>query len=113
MINKYLGSCHCGAIMFEFYSKKIVELTTNAVEKRLISDVPVGIFLSGGIDSGVISACLAELGEKIPHFTVGFNDEKDDYYNEMKTAEKITKYFGFEHHKLYLKAEKINPLTKN
>ena len=83
------------------YKKKILDLTTKAVEKRLISDVPLGVFLSGGIDSGVISACLAKLDKKVPHFTVGFKNQ-GDYYNEVNIAKKLTEYFGFEHNIIYL-----------
>ncbi len=89
--------------------RKIIELTTKAVEKRLISDVPIGVFLSGGIDSGIISSCLANLNKKIPHFTVGFKNE-GDYYNEVSSASNLAKYFGFEHNALYLDVKKIKPL---
>ncbi len=88
---------------------KILDLTTKAVEKRLVSDVPLGVFLSGGIDSGIISACLAKLGKKVPHFTVGFRS-LDNYYDELDNAKKLTKYFGFEHNFLYLDTKKIIPL---
>ena len=92
------------------YKKKILDLTTKAVEKRLISDVPLGVFLSGGIDSGVISACLAKLDKKVPHFTVGFKNQ-GDYYNEINIAKKLTEYFGFEHNIIYLNQKKVNPLV--
>ena len=54
--------------------KKFFDLTMKAVEKRLVSDVPLGVFLSSGLDSGIISACLANLNKNIPHFTVGFGE---------------------------------------
>ncbi|PPR27423.1 MAG: Asparagine synthetase [glutamine-hydrolyzing] 1 [Alphaproteobacteria bacterium MarineAlpha9_Bin4] len=88
--------------------KKIVDLTTKAVEKRLISDVSIGVFLSGGIDSGIISACLAKLNKKIPHFTVGFKNQ-GNYYDEASSASKLSKYFGFEHNIIYLDSNKIKP----
>tara|TARA_B100001248_G_scaffold261398_1_gene252471 strand:- start:615 stop:2474 length:1860 start_codon:yes stop_codon:yes gene_type:complete len=88
---------------------KILELTTKAVEKRLISDAPIGVFLSGGIDSGIISACLANINKKIPHFTVGFKNQ-NSYYDELQSAKTLTKYFGFEHKPLYLDVKKIKPL---
>ena len=84
--------------------KEIFDLTIKAVEKRLVSDVPLGVFLSSGLDSGIISACLANLNKKIPHFTVGFENQ-GDYYDESHNAAQLAKYFGFEHHKLYLDAK--------
>ena len=90
-------------------NNKILDLTTKAVEKRLAADVPLGVFLSGGIDSGIISACLAKLDKKVPHFTVGFKS-LDNYYNELDNAKILSKYFGFEHNFLYLDTKKIKPL---
>ena len=90
-------------------NNKILDLTTKAVEKRLAADVPLGVFLSGGIDSGIISACLAKLDKKVPHFTVGFKN-LDNYYNELDNAKILSKYFGFEHNFLYLDTKKIKPL---
>ena len=90
-------------------NNKILDLTTKAVEKRLAADVPLGVFLSGGIDSGIISACLAKLDKKVPHFTVGFKS-LDNYYNELDNAKILSKYFGFEHNALYLDTKKIKPL---
>ena len=66
--------------------------------------------MSGGIDSGVISACLAKLDKKVPHFTVGFKNQ-GDYYNEINIAKKLTEYFGFEHNIIYLNQKKVNPLV--
>ena len=91
--------------------KEIFDLTIKAVEKRLVSDVPLGVFLSSGLDSGIISACLANLNKKIPHFTVGFENQ-GDYYDESHNAEQLAKYFGFEHHKLYLDAKQTQPIIE-
>ena len=93
------------------YNKKIFDLTVKAVEKRLVSDVPVGVFLSSGLDSGIISACLSILNKKIPHYTVGYKNQ-GDYYDESENASKLAKYFGFEHNKLYLDAIKIYPVIE-
>ena len=89
--------------------KNIFDLTVKAVEKRLVSDVPLGIFLSSGLDSGIISACAADLGKKVPHFTVGYKNQ-GDYYDESFNASKLAKHFGFEHNKLYLDEKKIDPI---
>ena len=77
-----------------------------AVNKRLVSDVPLGIFLSGGIDSAIIMSSIAESGKKVPTFTVGFKNQKK-YYDESISAKKISKYFGFENKTIYLDEKKV------
>ena len=92
--------------------KDITKLIISAVEKRLLSDVPLGVFLSGGIDSGLILGALSKLGKKIPCFTVGFSDVSS-YYNEIDRADKLTKYLGFKHHKIFLTPNKtINSIEE-
>ncbi len=88
--------------------KDLTDLITKSVEKRLEADVPIGLFLSGGIDSGLILIALSKLGKKIPCFTVGFS-ESNDYYNETERAASLTKHFGYKHKKIILDAK----VTKN
>lgn len=57
----------------------------------MVSDVPVGVFLSGGYDSSLVAK---KQGKKINTFTIGFDDEK---YNEAKHAASIAEYLGTNH----------------
>ena len=76
------------------------ELITDSVNLRMISDVPVGVFLSGGYDSTLVTALLAQNKQRKLHtFTIGFEDKK---YNEAEHAKTIAKYFGTEHTELYI-----------
>ena len=86
--------------------KTTKELVFKAVEKRLISDVPLGLFLSGGMDSGILLAVLSSLDKKIPTFTVGFSDNKD-YYDESHHAARIANYFGSKHERIALSPQKV------
>ncbi len=80
------------------YQSEFNYLFNNAVKKRILSsDVPVGIFLSGGLDSSAIAASLSELGiENLHSFSVRFSDEND--FDESKYAFKVAKRFKTNHH---------------
>ncbi len=78
--------------------EELENLLTESFKLRLVSDVPVGMFLSGGIDSTIVSTLLAKEGIKLQTFTIGFY-EKD--YNEAHHARRIADYLGIEHTELY------------
>ncbi len=74
---------------------QLEELLVDSFQKRLIADVPVGVFLSGGIDSSLVTAILARHTDTpIKTFTIGF-DEKN--YDESGWARKIANHLGTEH----------------
>ncbi|HEX2224384.1 MAG TPA: asparagine synthase (glutamine-hydrolyzing), partial [Thermoanaerobaculia bacterium] len=71
----------------------------DAVESHLISDVPVGAFLSGGIDSSLVTAMMAEIarerGEQVPTFAIGVEDNE---FNELPYARQVADHCGTDHH---------------
>lgn len=85
----------------------------NAVERRLISDVPVGTFLSGGIDSTLVTAIANDLCGGIKSFTIGFFDKKR---NEADYAKHTAEYLGITHVEHYISErdmiESIKQLNK-
>ncbi|AUR53124.1 asparagine synthase (glutamine-hydrolyzing) [Aquella oligotrophica] len=75
-------------------------LLSDAVKRRMVSDVPVGAFLSGGIDSTLVTALMTEQSaNRINTFSIGFHEKS---YNEAGYAAEIAKYLGTTHHELYL-----------
>ena len=75
---------------------RMMELLTESVKRRLISDVPLGVFLSGGIDSSTIAALAQrEVPGRIKTFSIGFEDPS---FDESKYASLVSKYIGTEHH---------------
>ncbi len=83
---------------------KVYETLTNSVKYRMISDVPVGAFLSGGVDSSAIVALMRQNTEKqIKTFTIGFEGEPD--YDELDYAEKVANMFDTDHHVKIVKQE--------
>lgn len=71
------------------------ELLENAVMKRMAADVPVGTFLSGGIDSSVITALAARNSDKVDSFSIGFSD--NPFFDETEYAREVAKQCGTNH----------------
>ncbi len=85
--------------------QQLRELLRDSVSQRLVADVPVGTFLSGGIDSALITAIAQEASdEPVDSFTIGFYDSKKD---EAPFAAQIARHIGTRHHELYMKEEQI------
>jgi len=75
---------------------RVREVFDRAVMDRLVADVPVGAFLSGGIDSSLVVASLAAQGQKVTSYTVGFAGASN-YYEERPAARRVAEYLGMEH----------------
>ncbi len=72
-----------------------------AVKRRLVADVPVGVLLSGGLDSSLVVGLLSELGQKnISTFSVGFEDVAEEEGNEFRYSDIIAARYNTDHHKI-------------
>ncbi|MGB0383312.1 MAG: asparagine synthase (glutamine-hydrolyzing) [Ardenticatenaceae bacterium] len=89
--------------------EEVRELLKTVVRDRLISDVPLGAFLSGGVDSSAVVASMAELSEHpVKTFSIGFHNEK---YNELQYARQVAERFGTEHHEYIVEPESLRDLA--
>ena len=93
---------------FKEASQQLRDLLDDAVSMRLVSDVPLGILLSGGVDSSTVAAFAArQASEKIKTFSIGF---EEDSFDESKYARRVAKHIGSEHFEEKLSVEKAADL---
>ena len=79
---------------------QLKRLTESSVERRLVSDVPLGTFLSGGIDSSVITAVASQYSSNLNTFSIGYRDEP--FFDETYYSDLVAKTFKTNHHKYLL-----------
>lgn len=92
----------------EEYEEELDRLFTQAVRRQLVADARVGAYLSGGIDSGAITAIAAQERENLPTFTGGFDlasaSGRELAFDERERAERVSRLFRTEHYEVVLKA---------
>lgn len=81
---------------YEEAQAKLRTLAEDAVVRRLVADVPLGAFLSGGVDSSIITALAAKHKPGMETFSVGFADEP--YFDETQYAQLVANHLGTKHH---------------
>lgn len=85
---------------------EILRLLRDSIRKRMMSDVPFGVFLSGGVDSSANVALMSELMTRpVDTFTVGFSDA--EYLNELDSARRISRQFGTNHHEVIISEKEM------
>jgi asparagine synthase (glutamine-hydrolysing) len=84
------------SIDYETAKNEVHSMLVNAVQSRLISERPIGAFLSGGIDSSLVTSIMAKtLGERVHSYSIGFHDSK---FDESSFARQVANLIGTIHH---------------
>jgi asparagine synthase (glutamine-hydrolysing) len=90
--------------------KRLRAMLLDAVSSHLVSDVPVGAFLSGGIDSSTVVALMSEaMDEPVRTFSIGFGDREHD---ELHLAREVAKRFRTDHHEFVVEPDAVDVLPK-
>ncbi len=91
--------------------EELKELLRLSVKRRMISDVPLGTFLSGGYDSSLVTAIAAEHSEEpVKTFSIGFHEKN---YNEAIYAAEVAKYLGTDHTELYISEKEMFEMVES
>ena len=99
------------AMQEEEWIRAIHDALRRSVERRLrIADVPVGVLLSGGIDSSLLVALLSEAGAKnLKTFSVGFEDQPEEKGNEFEYSDAVVSRYATDHHRFLVPNEAVLP----
>lgn len=96
---------------YEKAKTELKELLRKAVSSRMIADVPLGAFLSGGYDSSLMTAIAQEHSQKpVKTFSIGFHEKR---YNEAVYAKKVAEFLGTDHTELYINEKEMYDLMED
>jgi asparagine synthase (glutamine-hydrolysing) len=92
------------------WEEALLEQLRVAVERRMVSDVPVGVLLSGGIDSSLVVALLAEMGQTgLSTFSIGFDSAGGENGDEFEYSTLVAERFGTDHHRIAIDNARLLP----
>jgi asparagine synthase (glutamine-hydrolysing) len=95
---------------YQDWQEITLDTLRKAVERRLIADVPVGVLLSGGLDSSLIVGLLAEQGQRgLNTFSVGFESVDEEKGDEFQYSDIIARHFDTEHHQIRVDSARLLP----
>ena len=92
----------------EEWTDRVLDALRVAVKRRMVADVPVGVLLSGGVDSSLIVGLLAEAGQHgLMSFSVGFEEANGEKGDEFVYSDLIAERFGTDHHKIFVPSDQL------
>ncbi len=97
-------------LSYQDWQELTLDALRTAVERRLVADVPVGVLLSGGLDSSLIVGLLAEQGQHgLNTFSVGFEAAGGEKGDEFEYSDLVARHFATDHHKIFVDSQRLLP----
>lgn len=101
-------------LSYHEWEERTLEALRLSVKRRLIADVPVGVLLSGGLDSSLVVGLLAEAGQQqIDTFSVGFETVGEEQGDEFKYSDIIAEHFATQHHQIFVDSQQLLPALQH
>jgi len=92
----------------EDWEEILLESLRTSVRRRMVADVPVGVLLSGGVDSSLIVGLLAEEGQTgLATYSIGFEEAHGEKGDEFTYSDLIAEHYGTNHHKIFIPSEEM------
>ncbi|MCW2912127.1 MAG: hypothetical protein JWN52_195 [Actinomycetia bacterium] len=108
--HSYWRPNHTRSLSRADWSEAVLESLRTAVDRRMVADVPVGVLLSGGLDSSFIVALLAEAGQRdLSTFSIGFHATGGESGDEFAYSDLVAAHFGTDHHKILVDDSRLLP----
>ena len=87
---------------------RVLDSLRTAVRRRMVADVPVGVLLSGGVDSSLIVGLLAEEGQRgLATYSIGFEEANGEKGDEFTYSDLIARHYGTDHHKIFIPSDEM------
>lgn len=104
------GEIRSGTEPVAYYVERLTDLLKESIRYRLIADVPLGVFLSGGLDSSTVVALMREVSsDPIKTFSIGFEDAS---FNELPYARLVARHFETDHHEFVVRPDAVDLVPK-
>ena len=103
----FLSTAEEQRLGFSDWQDRTLAVLRKAVERRLVADVPVGVLLSGGLDSSLVVALLAERGQNLRTFSIGFEPVNGEAGDEFAYSDLIAKHYHTRHHKIRVESKRV------
>ena len=92
------------------WQQRVLGALRTAIKRRMVADVPVGVLLSGGLDSSLVVGLLAESGQRhLSTFSIGFEAAGGEKGDEFEYSDIVAERFGTDHHKIFIDASRALP----